>query len=306
MTTRSGRTVPPTAAWALGPEMASQQHLRLIREERAQELVRPAVARGAVLVEVPHAGLAIPDDLARVLHTSPGTLFRDADIFVDELYAEAPAVGASLLVARTSRYVVDLNRAADDVDRHTVPDHPNPRGVQPRGVVWRMATDGRPLMERPLGYAAFQERIERYHTPYHALLEGELTRLREDHGFAIGIAAHSMPSVGRRLNSARPERRPDVIPGTQGRRSADPRVIELVAEHFREAGLSVRHDDPYRGGYSTQHYGRPRADWHVVQIELNRALYVDEVTCRPKASEFAELRAVLTRLVARLTELDLR
>lgn len=300
-----GSGAPPTAPWALSAEMAAEQHTRLIREGRAHELVQPRERRGAVFVEVPHAGLAIPDELRDVLHTQPSSLYRDSDIFVDELYADAPSAGASLLVARASRYVVDLNRGADDVDRSTVPDHPDPRGLQPRGVVWRMATDGRALMERPLRYAAFRERIALYHAPYHRLLEGELRRLREVYGYAIGIAAHSMPSVGRRLRSTRPERRPDVIPGSQGRRSADPRVIDLVDAHFRAAGLSVRHDDPYRGGYSTQHYGRPHADWHLVQIELNRALYVDEVSSRPKVNEFTELRSVLTALIRKLGDLDL-
>ena len=85
------------------------------------------------------------------------------------------------------------------------------------------------------------------------------------------LAAHSMPSAGRRVFGGRAVRRADVVPGTRGRSTADGRIIDLVDAHFRSAGLSVKHDDPYRGGWSPSHYGPPREGWHAVQIELNRA-----------------------------------
>jgi N-formylglutamate amidohydrolase len=121
----------------------------------------------------------------------------------------------------------------------------------------------------------------------------------------ILVAAHSMPSVGRSGHNDRGTRRADVVPGTQGRTSADARVIDLVDAHFREAGLSVRHDDPYRGGYTTQHYGRPAEACHVVQIELNRALYVHEDTGVRKPGDFEKTRALVAALVAKLGTLSL-
>jgi N-formylglutamate amidohydrolase len=231
---------------------------------------------------------------------------RDADIYVDKLYAGAARRGASMLAARVSRYVVDLNRAEDDVDLQTVPDHPAPRGVQPRGVVWRMTTDGRPLLRRPLRHVQLDRRLALFHRPYHGALETELRRLRERFGFAIVLAGHSMPSVGRSIRSDRVTRRADVVPGTRGGTSADRRLIDFVDAHFRRAGLSVRHDDPYRGGYTTAHYGRPAEGWHAIQLELNRGLYVHEATGEPKAGAFEALREVLLDLVVGVGELDLR
>lgn len=268
-------------------------------------LEHPKTPRGPLLVEVPHAGLAIPDEVRPQLAAPPEGLLRDADIYVDKLYADAADAGASLLVARASRYVVDLNRSADDVDLQTVPDHPSPRSVQPRGVVWRLATDGRPLLRRPLRYEDFQRRLARFHTPYHAALRQELDRLKATWGFAMALAAHSMPSMGRGLRSDRLVRRADVVPGTRGGTTAHPQLIELVDQHFRRAGLSVRHDDPYRGGYTTAHYGKPSENVHVVQIELNRALYVDERTGRPKTAELEALKTVLHGLVRAAAELRL-
>ncbi|MAQ17089.1 MAG: N-formylglutamate amidohydrolase [Sandaracinus sp.] len=266
----------------------------------------PAAEQTPVLVEVPHAGLAIPDAVRGEMTVPREGIARDADIYVDKLYAGAAERGASLLATRVSRYVVDLNRAEDDVDLQTVPDHPAPRGVQPRGVVWRMTTDGRPLLKRPLTHRQLERRLDLFHRPYHGALRSELDRLRARFGYSVVLAGHSMPSVGRSLRSDRIARRADVVPGTRGRSSAHPDIIDLVDSHFREAGLSVRHDDPYRGGFTTAHYGRPRERVHAVQLELNRALYVHEATGEPKTQALEALRVVLLDLVSAVGRLQLR
>jgi N-formylglutamate amidohydrolase len=270
------------------------------------ELTVPESGRTPVVVEVPHAGLGIPEAVRDETIVDALRVMRDADLYVDELYADAPARGAALLTATLSRYVVDLNRAADDIDLATVPDHPAPRGTQARGVVWRLTTDGLPALRRPLTYAELSARLARYHAPYHDALRAELLRTRERFGFAILVAGHSMPSVGRTGHADTGTRRADIVPGTRGRTSADGRIIDVVEAHFRDAGLSVRHDDPYRGGFTTAHYGRPRDGVHAVQIELNRALYVNERTGKPKTRNFARLRRLLAELVEKLGRVDPR
>jgi N-formylglutamate deformylase len=202
-----------------------------------------------------------------------------------------------------SRYVVDLNRAPDDVDLETVFDHPSPRRVQPRGVVWRVTADGKPLLRAPLDYRQLRERLALYHEPYHRHLREELRRTRAEFGCVILLAAHSMPSAVKR-GTRELERRADVVPGTLGRTSAHPLIIDLVEQHFRAAGLSVRHDDPYRGGYTTANYGRPGEAQHAIQVELNRALYMDERSCQPKPGDFERLQELVGALVARLGELQ--
>ncbi|HJL15304.1 MAG TPA: N-formylglutamate amidohydrolase [Sandaracinaceae bacterium LLY-WYZ-13_1] len=265
-------------------------------------LTRPEVRETAVLVEVPHAGLGVPEAVRDQVAVTRDVVLRDSDVYVDKLYEDAPSAGATLLVARVSRYVVDLNRAPDDVDPHTVPDHPDPRGVQPRGVVWRVTTEGLPALREPLRYDALVQRLSLFHEPYHRTVVEQLEDKRARFGHSVLLAAHSMPSVSRSGLSTGP--RADVVPGTRGRTSADARVIECVDAHFRDAGLSVRHDDPYRGGWSTSHYGRPDEHWHAVQIELNRALYVDEATSQPKDGDFEALQALLVDLVRKLGEIS--
>jgi len=270
------------------------------------DLIVPAQGRVPVLVEVPHAGMAVPEIVRDEVAAPLEAVLRDADIYVDKLYADAPQRGASLLMAKVSRYVVDLNRAPDDVDAATVPDHPVPQAVQPRGVVWRVTTDGRPTLVAPLTYESFVRRLELFHRPYHDALRSELDHMRSLFGFAVLLAGHSMPSVGRAAHADPGARRADVVPGTRGRSTCDPRVIDVVDSHFREAGLSVRHDDPYRGGWTTGHYGRPIDGWHAIQIELNRALYANEETGEPRHKDFERLQALLADLVTKLGALDLR
>lgn len=269
------------------------------------ELTLPENGASPLLVEIPHAGLDVPENVRGELIAPEDAMLRDADIFVDRLYAHAPALGAALLVARISRYVVDLNRAREDVDAATVSDHPGAAAAQPRGVVWRSTTDGRPILARPLTTEQLNARLQGYYVPYHEALRRTLEHLRDRFGCAIVIAGHSMPSLGRSMHTDPGARRADVVPGTCGRTSADRRIIDLVDAHFRAAGLSVRHDDPYKGGFTTSHYGRPREHWHAIQIELNRALYVDERTCRIKEPEFRRLQQILDELIAKLAQLRL-
>jgi N-formylglutamate amidohydrolase len=269
------------------------------------ELTLPETGATPLLVEIPHAGLGVPEPIRSELIAPEDAVLHDADIFVDRLYANAPKLGAALLVARNSRYVVDLNRAQDDVDAGTVRGHPIAASAQPRGVVWRSTTDGRPILAKPLSYEQLMARLQRYYVPYHETLRRTLDALRERYGYAIVLAGHSMPSTGRSMHTDPGARRADVVPGSCGRSSADRRVIDLVDAHFRAAGLSVRHDDPYKGGYTTSHYGRPRDHIHAIQIELNRALYVDEQTCKPKDAEFRKLQQLLDQLVQKLGALSL-
>ena len=268
------------------------------------DFVAPEHGRTPVLVEVPHAGLFIPEPLREEILANESTRKRDADLYVDELYALAPETGAALLTARISRYVVDLNRAPDDVELEAPLEPVAGKPGQPRGVVWRVTTDGRPVLRTPLDAAALQQRLRLYHAPYHARLCAELERTRARFGYVVLVAGHSMPSAVRR-GSRDIERRADIVPGTLGGTSADPRVTELVDEHFRAAGLSVRHDDPYRGGFTTAYYGRPAHKQHAIQIEINRALYMDELSCAPKPENFARLQHLLKGLTARLGQLPL-
>jgi N-formylglutamate amidohydrolase len=226
---------------------------------------------------------------------------RDADLYVDGLYQDATAGGASLIVARTSRYVVDLNRACEDVDGEVVEGGRLDIRMH-HGLVWRTTSDGDPALARRLRPDELEERLELVWRPYHRALAEIIAHKRGRFGIAVVLAAHSMPSAERggskwRNASAPPSARADVVPGTRGRRSAGGRFIDAVQSHAAASGWSVRHDDPYAGGFTTQHYGQPESGVHVVQVELARRLYLDEATLRPNG-HFETTRAWCRELVA--------
>lgn len=267
----------------------------------AFSLVRPRGPETPVVVEIPHAGLEVDGPSLATLAAPAHNLGRDADLYVDALYEEAPSSGATTLVAHVSRYVVDLNRSEHDLDATTVEGAPA-HARATRGVVWKLTSDGTKVLTRPLSRAELERRLETYHRPYHRALAATIAEKQARFGFAIVLAAHSMPSVGR-LRPGEPERA-DVVPGTRGRTSAAAAVIDAVDAHARAAGLSVAHDEPYQGGFTTQSYGRPAQGVHVVQVELARRLYMDEAALAPHAG-FEATRRFCLALVERLGALPL-
>jgi len=274
-------------------------------EDAPFDRIDPAPAdETPLLVEIPHAGVRVPSAIRPSILTAPHTMERDADRFVDELFADAPLEGATFLAGRCSRYVVDLNRAEEDVDADAV-EGAAPGGRAPRGVIWRVSGDGGKILARPLTQAELAWRLDAFHRPYHREIQQIVAQKLQRFGLAVVLAAHSMPSRARLASGELGPPRADVVPGTRGRTSADPRFIDCVDRHAQAAGMSVRHDDPYRGGFTTQHYGRPHARVHVVQVELARRLYMDEEAV-VKHTRFPDVRAWCRGLVARLVETALR
>ena len=268
------------------------------------ERIDPRGPETPLVVEIPHAGLESAAPFLEPLAAPARSLARDADLYVDGLYADAPDEGATMLVARTSRYVIDVNRGEGDVDAEVVEGARADVRLH-HGLVWRTTSDGEPALSRRLSPRELQERLDLVWRPYHRELAAIVDQKRARFGIAVVLAAHSMPSIDRgprrdAIESVRS--RADVVPGTRGRRSAAARFIDGVEEHAVAQGWTVRHDDPYAGGFTTQHYGRPSESVHAVQVELSRRLYLDEMTLRPLAS-FGAVRAWCRALVARLGHL---
>lgn len=254
-----------------------------------------------VVVSVPHAGTATsayssPLDQALDVRC-------DADLYVDELYQGAPA--GAFVRARLSRFVCDLNRHPDDVSTRAVPEHAGARNKDGRGFIWEVTTSGTSTLRRPLTLDEWSAR-KAVHDAYYGALATALDRARRKFGFAILVDGHSMPSVGRSGHADPGKERADIVPGDRQGTSCSPALSRAVGDFFRGRGYSVSFNDPYKGGFITQHHGRPSEDVHAIQIEMRRDLYMNEATFEPKAEGFARLRASLAELLRVLDRFDPR
>ena len=274
------------------PEALQTRYAREVKVDPFTVL-EPA-SHSPVVVEIPHAGLWVDPVSASGMLASCRNIARDADLYVDELFANAPDQGAALLSANLSRYVVDLNRAEDDYDGEAVVGGP-PRD-RPRGMIWHRSSDGQPVLGKPLSRSEYERRCRCFYRPYHETLRRLVDDRRARYGFVVLLCAHSMPAPHTRGGRAAGALA-DVVPGTHGRTTAAGVWIDLVERTARDQGWSVQHDVPYRGGHTTSHYGRPSEGVHVVQLEIARRLYMDGRTLARDDSGFPAVMAFASNLV---------
>lgn len=248
-------------------------------------LTEPGRQTAGVVVGVPHAGRQYPRHFVEQARLALPALRRSEDAFVDLLCARAPALGAPLISAHFPRAFLDANREPYELDPRMfegrLPPFANTRSMRVAGglgAIPRVVGDGQEIYARKLPAAEAIRRIEDFYKPYHAALRALIGRTRLRFGFCVLADMHSMPSTGLERDG---EGRPDIILGDRFGTSAAPWIIDAAEEALRREGFDVRRNRPYAGGYITEHYGQPRSQMHALQIEINRALYMNEATLEP-------------------------
>jgi N-formylglutamate amidohydrolase len=269
-------------------------------------LMRPVAQTTAVVFASPHSGRDYsPDFLARAA-LDERSIRSSEDAFVDLLFDSAPDHGAPLLVGGAPRAFVDLNRAPDELDPALIDGirratH-SPRIANGLGVIPRVVANGRPIYEGRITLAEAEDRITRFWRPYHDSLQTLLDTTRADFGEAILIDCHSMPHEALESLASGNSGRPDVVLGDRFGAAAGAAVVDRVEAAFRDAGLRVARNIPFAGAYVTQHYGRPSRRCHAIQIEIDRALYMDEATIQPGPG-FHAFRALIAGVIAAIAEI---
>ncbi|WP_207484440.1 N-formylglutamate amidohydrolase [Arenibaculum pallidiluteum] len=269
-------------------------------------LIRPSADALPLLLDSPHSGTGYPDDFRPAAPMS--VLRRGEDMYVDDLYAEAPRHGATLLLAGFPRVYLDANRPADDIDPELLAD-PYPEPINPgpktrigKGLVWRMAAPGVPIYDRLLPAAEVKARIDRYWRPYHGALRAELDALHARWGAVWHIDCHSMPAVSDDLSEEGPgQPRADFVLGDRDGTTCEPGFTQAVAAALRGLGYDVRLNDPYKGVELVRAYGDPAAGRHSLQVEINRRLYMDEASFA-RAPGYGQLKTDLGRMVAAVAD----
>ncbi|MBV9512048.1 MAG: N-formylglutamate amidohydrolase [Caulobacteraceae bacterium] len=257
----------------------------------------------------PHSGRLYPEEMLAASALDAAAIRRSEDVLVDGLVLGAVRHGAAVLTAGYARAYIDVNREAYDLDpsmfEDELPDFA--RGRSPRvaaglGSIARIVAEGQEIYARKLTFAEASQRIETIHKPYHAALQDLMAEARAAFGCAVLVDWHSMPAAAARHIGAG-SRACDIVLGDRFGSACAPRITALVEQALEAMGYRVSRNTPYAGGYTTETYGRPQAGDHALQIEINRALYLDESRLSPHAG-FGRVRADLERVFAALAGLD--
>ena len=271
----------------------------------------PARQTAPIVFSSPHSGRDYPAEFVAASCLDPVKLRRSEDSFVDELFRAAPGHGAPLLKALFPRAYVDPNREAFELDPAMFADHlpsyvntASPRVAAGLGTIARVVTNGEEIYDAKLHFAEAAERIDKLYKPYHLALSALIAETKSQFGHCIVIDCHSMPSVGGPMDRDAGRRRVDIVLGDAHERACAPRLPAFVADQLGAMGYIVTRNTPYSGGYITRHYGRPGDGVHALQMEINRALYMDEGRVE-RAAGMAGLQADIERLVASLCAWDL-
>ncbi len=272
----------------------------------AYQLIAPVKRTTSVVFASPHSGR---DYSRRFLQRSildEHTIRSSEDAFVDKLFAAAPQHGAPLLLAGAPRAFIDLNRSADELDPALISDvrqpaH-NPRVASGLGVVPRVVAGGRAIYSGKLSRIEALNRIDTYWRPYHATLQKLLRESLEMFGEAILIDCHSMPHEAMDGIARAGVRRPEVVLGDRFGASASAEIVDRIEAAFAAAGLNVVRNAPFAGAFTAQHYGRPLRRQHVVQIEIDRSLYMNEQMIRPNGN-FKSMQTLLSGVIAEISDM---
>ena len=256
-----------------------------------------------LLLDSPHSGNTWPDDWRPV---APRAVLESGwDAFVNELFRQAPTRGAALLEAHFPRMFIDLNRGRLDIDPEMVegdwpvPLVPTERSAKGFGLLRRQALPGVPVYGAKLPVAQVEAWLTAYYDPYHDALAAELDALQGRFGQVWFVDCHSMKSRGNAMNDDPGRPRPDFVVSDRDGTSADPEFTRFAAEALRSAGFKVGVNDPYKGAELILRHTDPAGGRHGIQIEINRALYMNEAE-RTKGQDFTAIATVLDRFVAQL------
>ncbi|MQX35243.1 N-formylglutamate amidohydrolase [Roseospira navarrensis] len=268
-------------------------------------ILRPARQSRPLVLASPHSGMRYPRAFLALSRLPLSDLRASEDSHVDTLFRGAQRLGVPLLSALFPRVYVDVNRERLELDPSMFHDAlpPETRTESPRvraglGTLPRLAGEGYHIYRRKLSFVDAERRLRACYDPYHAALRDLIEATRARFGYCVVLDCHSMPSaaVAEPGRGALP---PDIVLGDRDGASCDPCVTAAAEAVLSAAGLRVRRNQPYAGGFTTSHYGRPRQGVHVLQLEINRAIYMDEATREPHAG-MARLATVLPGLVGAL------
>jgi N-formylglutamate amidohydrolase len=272
------------------------------------EIAEPATWRSPIIFNSPHSGSVYPEQFLAASRIDLASLRRSEDSFMDELIGGLADAGFPVVRVNFPRSYVDVNREPYELDPRMftgrLPSFANTRSMRVAGglgTIPRVVGDGQEIYRARLSVDEALARIELLYKPYHRALRRLIHKAHETFGTAIVVDCHSMPSSG--ISNDEP-RRPDIVIGDRYDTSCAPLLPNVIEDVMSGLGYSVARNKPYAGGFITEHYGNPASGLHAVQLELNRAVYMDERR-RERGPRFAQVAADFMRLAEALATIPL-
>lgn len=249
-------------------------------------------------ISVPHSGEDIPPEAPWLNGLAEPILMCDVDRYVDRLYRPAAdTLKIPFIVTQWHRYVVDPNRLPEDIDRDSVAGSQNPSGTFPIGLHWSVTTQGHVLIAQPMSQKNHKLLVEKYYQPFHQKIQAAYDQFKKQgHHDVYHLDAHSMPSMGTEKHRDPGQRRPEIVVSDSDGKSCSAIFKDLVIASYEQAGFEVAYNWPYKGGRVTETYGKPAEGQHAIQVELNRDIYMDEITkqLKPLAEPREQSRGALS------------
>jgi N-formylglutamate deformylase len=258
----------------------------------------------AFFVSIPHSGEKVPAE-AEWLHGLPEPILMcDVDRYVDRLYqAAVQQVGCPVIMTEWHRFVVDLNRLPDDIDVDSVQGAKNPSGSFPRGLHWIRTTKAQPIMTKPMTMQKHLDFVRKYFEPFHLQVRTSYDGFRKKgYPTIYHLDAHSMPSMGTKEHKDPGQKRADIVVSDCEGKSCDTSYKDLVMESYKRAGFEVAYNWPYVGGRVTETYGKPKEGQQAIQVELNRALYMNEENKQYNVVDAANVAKKITTALTSIVE----
>lgn len=271
------------------------------------EVVEPVSIAAPFLFNSPHSGVIYPKTFVEQARLDLQSLRRSEDSFVDTLFSAVTEAGMPFMRAHFPRCYVDVNREPYELDPRMfegrLPAYANTRSMRVSGglgTVARIVGEAQEIYGRRIPVDEAITRIENFYKPYHRALRRTMVQMQRSFGLAVLIDCHSMPSnTGHRDERART----DIVLGDRYGTSCAGVITDVLELELRRRGFAVVRNKPYAGGFITEHYGNPASGMHAVQIEINRALYMDERSYQP-SPRFDEVRGNLLEVATALTKID--
>jgi len=275
-------------------------------ELEAFAIIAPRKWTRPVIFNSPHSGRVYPAEFLAASRLNPHALRKSEDCYIDELFSFVADLGSPLLHAHFPRAFLDVNREPYELDprmfREELPGFANSSSMRVAGglgTIPRIVSEGDEIYRGPLKLIDALARIETIYRPYHRTLADLINRARDAFGYSLLIDCHSMPSTACSHVTPHQAGRVDIVLGDRHGVACADEIVSTLEELIRSQGLRVLRNKPYSGGFITQNYGSPNHHRHALQIEINRALYLDERSLERNRG-YAAVKLTLHRIFAGL------